>query len=268
MARTLVGSTSTTIKGDNSSFTFKLDKTEFRNNVEEIREEVNTLHRKFIKEQLKTAAIQTANRVRGKTVKERGNRQKAGPLGALMGGGTAPEQIANSLGFNFNYATKNEIAYTAGSYDRDEGLDSMTRFSSHRGIPTGIRARKMKKRDPSLVEIYDVTRAGFEQLGIISGGGDGSGDIGGGKTAEWKRKAESRGQNIFYALKGYGLGKQMSQRKNMGPKIRREGWQGVNAIGTMERLFRNNLNKNGSMLVQQLQAIKTRGMGQTTLEDF
>ena len=54
----------------------------------------------------------------------------------------------------------------------------------------------------------------------------------------------------------------------MGPKIRREGWQGVNAIGTMERLFRDNLNKNGSMLVQQLQAIKTRGMGQTTLGDF
>jgi len=81
VTKTLVGSTSTTIQGDNSSFTFKLDKTEFRNNIEEIREEVNTLHRKFIKEQLKTAAMQTANRVRGKTVKERSNRRKSGPLG-------------------------------------------------------------------------------------------------------------------------------------------------------------------------------------------
>tara|TARA_R100000995_G_scaffold61157_2_gene31167 strand:+ start:1305 stop:2105 length:801 start_codon:yes stop_codon:yes gene_type:complete len=266
MVKLMTGDTWTTVQGDNSKFSFKLDKTQFRNNIEEIRDEVNTLHRKFIKEQLKTAAMQTANNVRGKTVKERSNRRKAGPLGALMGGGTAPEQIANSLGFNFNYATKNEIAYSAGSYDRDEGLDRMSRFSSLRGIPTGIRAKKMKKRDPSLVEIYDVTKGGFEQLGIISGGGDGSGDIGGGKTADWKRKAESSGKNIFYALKGYGQGQNMTQRK--GPKIRREGWQGVNAIATMERLFRNNINQKGGMLAQQLQAIKTKSAGQTTLGDF
>jgi len=268
MAKIATGSTWTTVKGDNSSFSFSLDKNVFEREIEEIRDQVNKLHREFLKEQLKKAAQETANKIRNRTVKERGNRRKSGALAAVMGGGTAPVQIANSLGFNFNYATKSEIKYTAGSYDSDEGLDTNTRFSSHRGMPTGIRASNMRKRDPSLTEIYDATVGRFEQLGIISRGTDKSGDIGGGKSAEWKRKVESEGGNIFYALKGYGQGVKMGERKNKGPKVKREGWKGLNAIKTMERTFRNNLNNQGSILARRLENIKSRATVQTTLGDF
>jgi len=264
----LTGSTWTTVEGDNSTFSFKLDKDIFRKEVEEIREQVNTLHRQFLKEQLKKAAQKTANRIRNRTVKERGNRGKTGPLSAIMGGGTAPMKIANSLGFNFNYATKSEIKYTAGSYDVDEGLDLSTRFANHRGFPTGVRATNMRKNDPSLTAIYDNTVGRFQQLGIIGGGGDGSGSIGGGKTAKWKRDIETAGGNIFYALKGYGSGVQMSQRKRKGPKVYREGWKGLNAIATMERTFRQNLNNEGSILARRLEKIKSTKTVQTTLGDF
>ena len=111
----------------------------------------------------------------------------------------------------------------------------------------------MKKRDPSLTQIYEENQPRFEALGIISNSKYG--------------KTSDKGF-VFHAMKGYGKNIPMAERRNKPPKVTRRGWRGLKTMALYQRNYRDNLN-NTKAFVQQLEQIKIRGRGrQTTLGEF
>tara|TARA_R110002020_G_C16072964_1_gene756400 strand:+ start:51 stop:854 length:804 start_codon:yes stop_codon:yes gene_type:complete len=267
MRKIEMGSGKATVSGDNSSFTISFDKTEVNTKIKGIKDEANRLSREYIKEQLKKSAHETAKNIRTISVKETLGASASSVIG--VGGGSAPQKIANSLGYNFRFAVKDRIEYTAGSYDTDEGLDITTRKSPHRQPPTGIRATSMKKSDPSLTQIYENTQGPFEVTGIITTPKQRGGYVSATKSSStWKKKQENANA-VFYSMKGYG-----AKQKRAGkapPKIQRKGFRGVRAMARYERTFMNNMNTNSEQLKRKLENIDFDNNitgRQTSLGDF
>tara|TARA_R100000152_G_scaffold20596_1_gene14794 strand:+ start:259 stop:1050 length:792 start_codon:yes stop_codon:yes gene_type:complete len=248
------------------STTIKFDKEEVNQKIKAIRDEVNRTAREHIKQQLAAAAHKTGNDIANQSVRERAGRSR------LFGGGSkssAAVMVGNSLGYHFKHATKDRYQLGAGSYDRDEGLNMVERKSSMRGDPTGIRAKGMKKSDPSLTAIYERTSGPFEVTGIISDAKDTGFVRPGELNAKWKQKniLDWRGA-AFYAMKGYG--KNQKRKDKSPPKVMRKGWKGLNSISRYERNFRNNLNGTAEMLKRKIEniTIPESGGRQTTLGEF
>ena len=263
MVKISLGSGVSTVEGNNFGFDIKFDKNELNKKTERLAEEANFLTRQHIKDSLKGAATQTAKNIRGRSVKS----NKRSTIKVLKKGvGGAPVKIADSLGYNFRSASKKHVAYVAGSYDTDEGLNFMTKFSPIRGTPTGVRASKMKKRDPSLTQIYDRTTGAFEVTGIISNPEQTGGLVRDGETAAWKRKQETANRPVFYAMKGYGAG--LKRKGKPAPKVMRGGFRGLNTLPMYERIYRARI-ADTQELQRKLEAITERSMSrQTTLGEF
>ena len=262
MVKISLGSGVSTVEGNNFGFDIKFDKNELNKKTERLAEEANFLTRQHIKESLKRAATETAKNIRGRSVKS----NTSSRLIRKKGVGSAPVKIADSLGYNFRSASKKHVAYVAGSYDSDEGLNFMTKFSPIRGTPTGIRASKMKKRDPSLTQIYDRTTGAFEVTGIISNPEKTGGLVRDGEMAAWKRKQETANRPVFYSMKGYGAG--LKRKGKPAPKVMRGGYRGLNTLSMYERIYRARI-ADTQELQRKLEAITERSMSrQTTLGEF
>ena len=246
------------------STTIKFDKEEVNQKIKAIRDEVNKTAREHIKQQLARAAHETGNDIANKSVRERAGKS------FLFGGGSkssAATMVGNSLGYHFKHATKDRYQLGAGSYDRDEGLNTINRKSSIRGDPTGIRAKGMKKSDPSLTAIYDRTSGPFEVTGIISNAKDTGFVRPGELNAKWKERSIADNEGAaFYAMKGYG--KNLKRKEKPAPKVMRKGWKGLNSIKNYERNFRRNLNGTAEMLKRKIENIKIPESGQTKLGEF
>ena len=262
----------TTITGNDTEFSLSFDKAEVNAGIHGIAQTANKKSREFIKKCLKRAADDTDARISGETVKER--------LGASMSpmsrgnprrgsGNSAPELIGRSLGYGFRFALKDRIEYIAGSYDKDENLDSVTRKSTLRQPPSGIRASSMTKSDISLTQIYENTQGPFEVTGVISNpSGTGGFVTDGVSGADWKKKQERMGK-VLYAMKGYGAG--MKRRGKPAPKIQRRGFRGLRSIAHFEREVINQLNNKQPELqreIEQMRASEVRESGQMGLEEF
>lgn len=263
MVKISLGSGVSSVEGDNFGFDIKFDKSELNKKTERLAEEANFLTRQHIKESLKGAATETAKNIRGRSVKsKRGSTIKV----LKKGTGSAPVKIANSLGYNFRSASKKHVAYAAGSYDTDEGLNFMSKFSPIRSTPTGIRTSKMKKRDPSLTQIYDRTTGSFEIVGIISNPEQTGGLVRDGESAAWKRKQETANRPVFHSMKGYGAG--LKRKGKPAPKVMRGGYRGLNTLSIYERIYRARI-ADTQELQRKLEAITERSMTrQTTLGEF
>ena len=245
------------------STTIKFDKGEVNQKIEAIRDEVNRTAREHIKQQLEAAAHQTGQSVANQSVRE--SAKKSFIFGSSKS--AAPTMIGNSLGYHFKHATKDRYQLGAGSYDHDEGLNTINRKSSIRGDPTGIRATNMKKSDPSLTAIYENHAGPFEVTGIISNAKNTGFVRPGELNAKWKERSIAQNQGAaFYAIKGYG--KNLKRTEKDAPKVMRKGWRGLNTIKNYERNFRANLNGTAEMLKRKIENIKIPESGQTTLGEF
>tara|TARA_R100001510_G_C7653770_1_gene212182 strand:+ start:427 stop:1230 length:804 start_codon:yes stop_codon:yes gene_type:complete len=262
----------TTITGNDTEFSISFNKEEVNKGMHGIAQTANKKSREFIKKCLKRAADDTDARISGETVKER--------LGAAMSpmsrgnprrgsGGSAPELIGRSLGYGFRFALKDRIEYIAGSYDKDENLDPVTRKSTLRQPPSGIRASSMTKSDISLTQIYENTQGPFEVTGVISDPSGTGGFVTDGVTgADWKKKQERMGK-VLYAMKGYGAG--MKRRGKPAPKIQRRGFRGLRSIAHFQREVINQLNSKQPELqreIEQMRENEVRESGQMGLEEF
>lgn len=243
----------TTISGNDSEFSLSFDKQEVNRGMHGIAKVANEKSREFIKNALKQAANKTDNEISGRTVKE-----KLGASGGTLqltaggSGNSAPELIGRSLGYGFRFALKDRIEYVAGSYDKDENLDPVTRKSTLRQPPTGVRGSSMKKDDISLTQIYEESQGPFEVTGVISNPSETGGFVKEGVTgAKWKKKQESLGK-VFYAMKGYNAG--MERRKGQpAPKIQRRGFKGLGAIKKFQLNVINHLNNRQQELKRDIE---------------
>ncbi len=262
----------TTITGNDTEFSISFNKEEVNAGIHGIAQTANKKSREFIKKCLKRAADDTDARISGETVKEK--------LGASMSpmsrgnprrgsGGSAPELIGRSLGYGFRFALKDRIEYIAGSYDKDENLDPVTRKSTLRQPPTGVRASSMNKNDISLTQIYENTQGPFEVTGVISNpSGTGGFVTDGVSGADWKKKQERMGK-VLYAMKGYGAG--MKRTGKPAPKIQRRGFRGLRSIAHFQREVINQLNSKQPELqreIEQMKASEVMKSGQMQLEEF
>lgn len=268
-ARILSGAGEVNILSDGPlSTTIKFDKEEVNQKIKAIRDEVNKTAREHIKQQLEAAAHETGQSIANRSVKEKGGG------GATMFGGrrsSASTMIGNSLGYHFKHATKDRYALGAGSYDHDEGLNTIDRKSSIRGDPTGIRASGMKKSDPSLTAIYEESAGPFEVTGVISNAKNTDYVKPGETNSKWKRRSIEKYRGAaFYAMKGYGS--KIERKGKAPPKVMRKGWQGLNTIARYEKNFRRNLNATAEMLKRKIENIKIPESGspgrQTSLGEF
>lgn len=235
-----IGTGVTTITGDNTSFSLSFNKEEANLGIHGIAKVVNRKSREFIKECLKKGANDADRIITGKSVKENLKFQSMSQPTGKGTGNSAPELIGSSLGYGFRFALKDRIEYVAGSYDRDENLDPVTRKSTLRQPPTGVRASSMNKNDISLTQIYENTQGPFQVTGVISNPSETGGFVKDGVVgAEWKKKQERMGK-VLYAMKGYGAG--MKRKGKPAPKIQRRGFKGLKTMAVYERAVRKHLN--------------------------
>ena len=250
---------------NNLDFGVTFPKHEVNTLIKKIRDEAARLHREHIKSSLKDAAITTESIVSKRSVKERTQKTHVGTTIAGGAGGAAT-MIGQSLGYHMKFATTNKNEWVAGSYDFDERTGNFinSRTGKRGMMPTGVRAKDMKKRDISLTQIYEAHQGPFEQTGIITD----TATLPAQNIENWKRQEIAQGRPIFYAMKGYGMGQ--SRKGKPAPKWRRSGWRGLNTIAFFERQVRDNL-ANAQSLQKKLDNLTIDtppSSQQTSLLDF
>ena len=262
MGNAIVKSSTTT---NNLDFGITFPKQEVNMQMEKIRDEVGRLHRKHIKDSLKNAAITVQSMVSKRSVKEKRQKTRIGTTIAGGAGGAAA-MIGRSLGYHMKFATTAKYEWVAGSYDFDERTGNFpnTRTGRRGMMPTGVRAKDMKKRDISLTQIYEAHQGPFEQTGIITD----VTKVPGQNIENWKRQEIAQGRPIFYAMKGYGMGQ--SRKGKPAPKWKRSGWRGLNTIAFFERQVRDNLANSQSLQkkLDNLTVDSPASSQQTSLLDF